>query len=45
VTLPVPDPEPGQVRVNVAAATVNPTDLAFRDGLTACRSRRPPPCR
>lgn len=32
VTLPVPDPGPGQVRVHVAAATVNPTDLGFRQG-------------
>jgi NADPH:quinone reductase-like Zn-dependent oxidoreductase len=32
VTLPVPDPGPGQVRVHVAAATVNPTDLGFRHG-------------
>jgi NADPH:quinone reductase len=33
VTLPVPDPGPGQVRVHVAAATVNPTDIVFRAGL------------
>jgi NADPH2:quinone reductase len=32
VTLPVPEPGPGQVRVHVAAATVNPTDIAFRRG-------------
>jgi NADPH:quinone reductase len=32
VSLPVPSPGPGQVRVRVAAATVNPTDLAFRSG-------------
>jgi NADPH:quinone reductase len=32
ITLPVPEPGPGQVRVRVAAATVNPTDLAFRAG-------------
>jgi NADPH:quinone reductase-like Zn-dependent oxidoreductase len=32
ITLPVPSPGPGQVRVRVAAATVNPTDLAFRAG-------------
>lgn len=37
VTLPVPDPGPGQVRVHVAAATVNPTDIAFRAGLRAGR--------
>ena len=32
VTLPVPSPGPGQVRVHVTAATVNPTDIAFRFG-------------
>ena len=32
ISLPVPSPGPGQVRVRVAAATVNPTDLAFRSG-------------
>ena len=32
ITVPVPVPGPGQVRVKVAAATVNPTDLAFRQG-------------
>jgi NADPH2:quinone reductase len=33
ITLPVPrEPGPGQVRVRVAAATVNPTDLGFRAG-------------
>jgi NADPH:quinone reductase-like Zn-dependent oxidoreductase len=32
ITLPVPAPGPGQVRVHVAAATVNPTDVAFRAG-------------
>jgi NADPH:quinone reductase len=32
VTLPVPSPGPGQVRVKVVAATVNPTDIAFRQG-------------
>lgn len=33
ITLPVPSPGPGQVRVRVAAATVNPTDLGFRQGV------------
>jgi NADPH:quinone reductase-like Zn-dependent oxidoreductase len=28
----MPEPGPGQVRVRVAAATVNPTDIAFRNG-------------
>ena len=32
VSLPVPVPGPGQVLVRVAAAAVNPTDLAFRAG-------------
>jgi NADPH:quinone reductase len=32
VSLPVPEPGPGQVLVHVAAATVNPTDLGFRHG-------------
>jgi NADPH:quinone reductase len=32
VTVPVPSPGPGQLRVKVAAATVNPTDLGFRQG-------------
>jgi NADPH:quinone reductase len=30
VSLPIPSPGPGQVRVKVVAATVNPTDIAFR---------------
>jgi NADPH:quinone reductase len=32
LTVPRPEPGPGQVRVHVAAATVNPTDLGFRHG-------------
>jgi NADPH:quinone reductase-like Zn-dependent oxidoreductase len=30
--LPVPSPRPGEVRIRVAAATVNPTDISFRSG-------------
>jgi NADPH2:quinone reductase len=30
--LPVPDPGPSEVRIRVAAATVNPTDIGFRTG-------------
>jgi NADPH:quinone reductase-like Zn-dependent oxidoreductase len=37
VTLPVPSPGSGQVRVHVAAATVNPTDIGFRAGFRAGR--------
>lgn len=32
VTVPRPSPGPGRVLVRVAAATVNPTDLGFRQG-------------
>src|SRR5436190_1317763 len=30
--LPVPEPGPNEVRVRVAAATVNPTDIGMRSG-------------
>jgi NADPH2:quinone reductase len=30
--LPIPEPAPGEVRVQVAAATVNPTDIGMRSG-------------
>jgi NADPH:quinone reductase-like Zn-dependent oxidoreductase len=33
--LPEPVPGPGQVRIRVAAATVNPTDIGFRSGRQA----------
>jgi len=32
VTVPRPSPGPGHFLVKVAAATVNPTDLGFRQG-------------
>jgi NADPH:quinone reductase len=30
--LPVPQPGPGELRIRVAAATVNPTDISYRSG-------------
>lgn len=33
--LPAREPGPGQVRIRVAAATVNPTDIGFREGRQA----------
>ncbi len=37
--LPEPQPSAGEVRIRVAAATVNPTDISFRTGrqLTAAQ--------
>lgn len=35
VDLPLPTPAPGEVRVHVAAATVNPTDIGMRSGRQA----------
>jgi NADPH:quinone reductase-like Zn-dependent oxidoreductase len=35
VELPVPEPGPDEIRVRVAAATINPTDLGFRSGRQA----------
>jgi NADPH2:quinone reductase len=35
--LPEPQPGPGQVRIHVAAATVNPTDIGFRSGRQAAQ--------
>jgi NADPH:quinone reductase len=29
---PIPEPGPGEVRIRVAGATVNPTDISFRSG-------------
>ena len=43
VTVPKPAPEPGQVLVAVAAATVNPTDLGFRQGGRALPEAMTPP--
>ncbi|MDE3075179.1 MAG: NADP-dependent oxidoreductase [Chloroflexota bacterium] len=42
--LPVPEPGDGEVRIRVAAATVNPTDLGYRSGRQAqLLSALPPP--
>src|SRR5262249_18783594 len=41
--LPEPQPAAGEVRVRVAAATVNPTDLGMRDGRRAAESENLPP--
>jgi NADPH:quinone reductase-like Zn-dependent oxidoreductase len=35
--LPVPEPKTGEVRIKVAAATVNPTDVGFRSGRQAAQ--------
>jgi NADPH:quinone reductase-like Zn-dependent oxidoreductase len=44
VELEAPTPGPGQVRVQVAAATINPTDVLFRSGATGVDlSRHRPP--
>jgi NADPH:quinone reductase len=42
VELPVPEPGQGEVRIKVAAATVNPTDTGLRAGLRAPDDRPPP---
>jgi NADPH2:quinone reductase len=41
--LPFPEPEPGEVRIRVAAATVNPTDLGLRSGRRAAELGKFPP--
>ena len=41
--LPEPEPVPGQVRIRVAAATVNPADTLFRAGGLARGIEGPPP--
>jgi NADPH:quinone reductase-like Zn-dependent oxidoreductase len=43
VTVPKPSPGPGQVLVAVAAATVNPTDIGFRQGGRALPEGMTPP--
>ncbi len=42
VELPVPEPGDGEVRIRVAAATVNPTDTGLRVGMRI-RGDKPPP--
>jgi NADPH2:quinone reductase len=44
VERPVPEPGPGEVRIRVAAATVNPTDTVLRSGRHAAGPKvlRPP---
>lgn len=44
VDLPEPPPGPGEVRIRVHAAAVNPTDITFRSGGRAAQlAERPPP--
>jgi NADPH2:quinone reductase len=43
VERPVPEPGDGEVRIRVAAATVNPTDLALRSGGHGVPPGREPP--
>jgi len=35
---PIPEPGPGEVRIRVAGATVNPTDISFRSGRQAAQT-------
>jgi NADPH:quinone reductase len=42
VELPVPEPGDGEVRIKVAAATVNPTDTGLRAGWRVPAGRPPP---
>lgn len=41
--VPSPEPGPGEVRIRVHAATVNPTDTLFRAGAQAGNLRKPEP--
>jgi NADPH2:quinone reductase len=41
--LPVPEPDAGEVRIRVAAAAVNPTDLGLRSGRRAAELAKLPP--
>ena len=43
VELPPPHPGPGEVRIQVRAATVNPTDTGLRSGASRTYLKWPPP--
>jgi NADPH:quinone reductase-like Zn-dependent oxidoreductase len=45
ISLPAPQAGPGQIRIRVTAAAVNPADAFLRSGGAAPRLRgTPPPC-